>query len=258
MISLFKLHSDKQSSENISITDYLASIKNGTWQDDVLSVRAGRLEKSKVQAVTISGVFKERKSDKLVEHSGFICIDIDAKDQICKIDIDAIKQDPYVFAVHLSVRGFGYAVLIKIDPEKHLDAFLGIENYFFINYSIVIDKSCKDTSRLRYVSYDPDIFINEKSKVFKKYLPKREVKIQQTKTIVVKSDFDEMVRQASSMNLFDDYQSYIQLAFALVSEFGQNGRYYFHQLWLHRKVHYCCAVQTQMFARKSYAKLYQA
>jgi hypothetical protein len=230
MISLFRLHSDKQSSENISITDYLASIKNGTWQDDVLSVRAGRLEKSKVQAVTISGVFKERKSDKLVEHSGFICIDIDAKDQICKIDIDAIKQDPYVFAVHLSVRGFGYAVLIKIDPEKHLDAFLGIENYFFINYSIVIDKSCKDTSRLRYVSYDPDIFINEKSKVFKKYLPKKEVKIQQAKTIVVKSDFDEMVKQASSMNLFDDYQSYIQLAFALVSEFGQNGRYYFHQL----------------------------
>lgn len=230
MISLFKLHSDKQSSENMSITNYLASIKNGIWQDDVLSVRAGRLEKSKVQAVTISGVFKERKSDKLVEHSGFICIDIDSKDQICKIDIDAIKQDPYVFAVHLSVRGFGYAVLIKIDPEKHLDAFLGIENYFFINYSIVIDKSCKDTSRLRYVSYDPDIFINEKSKVFKKYLPKKEVKIQQTKTIVVKSDFDEMVRQASSMNLFDDYQNYIQLAFALVSEFGQNGRYYFHQL----------------------------
>ena len=230
MISLFKLHSDKQSSENMSITNYLASIKNGIWQDDVLSVRAGRLEKSKVQAVTISGVFKERKSDKLVEHSGFICIDIDAKDQISKIDIEAIKQDPYVFAVHLSVRGFGYAVLIKIDPEKHLEAFLGIENYFFINYSIVIDKSCKDTSRLRYVSYDPDIFINEKSKVFKKYLPKKEVKIQQTKTIVVKSDFDEMVRQASSMNLFDDYQNYIQLAFALVSEFGQNGRYYFHQL----------------------------
>ena len=39
-----------------------------------------------------------------------------------------------------------------------------------------------------------------------------------------------MVRQASSMNLFDYYQNYIQLAFALVSEFGQNGRYYFHQL----------------------------
>lgn len=230
MISLFKKHWDKQSSENLAIQDYIDNIKYGRWQDDVLNVRAGKMDKEKVPAVTISGVFKERKSDKIIEHSGFICIDIDAKDQICKVDIDAIKQDPYVFAVHLSVRGFGYAVLVKIDPDKHLDAFLGLENYFFVNYSIVIDKSCKDTSRLRYVSYDPDIYVNDKSKVFKKYLQKKEVKKQQVKTIVVKSDFDEMVRQASSMNLFDDYQSYIQLAFALVSEFGEAGRYYFHQL----------------------------
>ena len=230
MISLFSLHSDKQSTENMSIDNYVNNIKNGTWQDDVLNVRAGKLEKAKVPAVTVSGVFKERKANQIIEHSGFICIDIDAKDQICQIDIDAIKQDPYVYAVHLSVRGYGYAVLIKIDPEKHLDAFLGLENYFFVNYSIVVDKSCKDTSRLRYVSYDPDIYVNEKAKTFKKYLPKKEVKKMQTKTFVVKSDFDEMVRQASSMNLFDDYQNYIQLAFALNSEFGEGGRMYFHQL----------------------------
>ena len=173
MISLFKKHWDKQSSENLAIQDYIDNIKYGRWQDDVLNVRTGKLDKEKVPAVTISGVFKERKSDKIIEHSGFICIDIDAKDQICKVNIDAIKQDPYVFSVHLSVRGFGYAVLVKIDPDKHLDAFLGLENYFFVNYSIVIDKSCKDTSRLRYVSYDPDIYVNDKSKVFKKYLPKK-------------------------------------------------------------------------------------
>jgi hypothetical protein len=230
MISLFKLHTDTQSTENIGIQDYIDNIKNGTWQDSVLNVRAGKLEKNKLPALTISGVFKERKAAQIIEHSGFICIDVDAKDQICKIDIDAIKQDPYVYAVHLSVGGFGYAVLIKIDPEKHLEAFLSLENYFFVNYSIVVDKSCKDTSRLRYVSYDPDIYVNEKAKVFKKYLPKKEVKKREVKTFVVKSDFDEMVNKASSMNLFDDYQNYIQLAFALTSEFGEGGRMYFHQL----------------------------
>lgn len=230
MISLFKLHTDKQSTQNLAINDYIEAIRSGTWQDDVLNVRAGKLDKSKVPAVTISGVFKERKASQLIEHSGFICIDVDAKDQICKIDIDQIKADPYVYAVHLSVRGFGYAVLIKIEPERHLDAFLGLEQYFFVNYSIVVDKSCKDTSRLRYVSYDPDIYVNQKAKVFKKYLPKKEVKKQKIKTIVVKSDFDAMVNQAAPMNLFDDYQNYIMLAFALTSEFGAAGRFYFHQL----------------------------
>jgi hypothetical protein len=199
MISLFKLHTDTQSTENIGIQDYIDNIKNGTWQDSVLNVRAGKLEKNKLAALTISGVFKERKAAQIIEHSGFICIDVDAKDQICKIDIEAIKQDPYVYAVHLSVGGFGYAVLIKIDPEKHLEAFLALENYFFVNYSIVVDKSCKDTSRLRYVSYDPDIYVNEKAKLFKKYLPKKEVKKREVKTFVVKSDFDEMYSVCNSL-----------------------------------------------------------
>jgi predicted P-loop ATPase len=231
MISLFKKHFDKQSSENLTVQNYIENIKNGRWQDIVLSIRAGKAKKDNAPAVTISGVFKERSAQKLIEHSGFICIDVDAKDQICTINIEAIKNDPYVYAVHKSIGGYGYAVLVKIDPNRHLDAFLALEQYFFVNFSIVVDKSCKDTSRLRYVSYDPDIYVNEKAKIFKKYLPKKEIKIiQQKPPIVVKSDFDAMVNQASSMNLFDDYQSYIHLAFALSSEFGQGGRVYFHQL----------------------------
>ena len=39
-----------------------------------------------------------------------------------------------------------------------------------------------------------------------------------------------MVNQASSMNLFDDYNDYIKCAFALSSEFGGSGRSYFHAL----------------------------
>ena len=83
---------------------------------------------------------------------------------------------------------------------------------------------------MRFVSYDPDLFINDKAKVFKKYLKKAEEKQKQVKHIVVKSDFDEMVNKASSMNLFDSYDDYIMLAFALVSEFHESGRIYFHSL----------------------------
>jgi hypothetical protein len=94
----------------------------------------------------------------------------------------------------------------------------------------VLDKSCKDTSRLRFVSYDPDLILNEKSKTFKKYLPKKEIKKHDFKQIVVKSDFDEMVNKSSSMNLFDDYSDYIMCAFGLSSEFGESGEGYFHAL----------------------------
>lgn len=230
MISIFKTSFNKVSSSNLTIENYFDGIKDGQWQDQVLNYRTGKIEKKTLQAVTVSGVFKERKSSALIEHSGFICIDIDAKDQICTIDIEILKNDPYTHCVHRSVGGSGFALFVKIDPNKHLEAFLGLENYYFVNYSIVIDKSCKDISRLRYVSYDPDLFLNKKSKTFKKYLPKKEVQKKSHKTIVVKSDFDQMVNEAARMNLFDEYNDYINLAFSLSSEFGENGRHYFHTL----------------------------
>jgi predicted P-loop ATPase len=232
MISIFKHSKCATSERNLSEQTYFDGVKNGQWQDEVLNYRANPTPDSKrmITCVTASGVFRERKSNLLIEHSGFICIDIDAKDQICKIDIEAIKKDPYTYCVHQSVGGYGYAVFIKIDGEKHLEAFLGLENYLFVNYSIVIDKSCKDVSRLRFVSYDPSLFINEKSKVFKTYLKKVEVKKRDTIFTVVKSDFDEMVNRASSMNLFDDYNEYVKLAFALSNEFGNEGLRYFHSL----------------------------
>ena len=230
MISIFKGAKANISERNLSEQSYFDGIKTGQWQDEVLAYRNGKLEKTKVTAVTPSGVFKERKSSMIIEHSGFICIDVDAKDQICPVDIESLKIDPYTHVVHKSVGGFGYCIFVRIDGNKHLEAFLGLENYYFVNYSIVIDKSCKDTARMRFVSYDPDLYINEKSSTFKKYLPKKEVQKQNHKTIVVKSDFDEMVNKASSMNLFDDYNDYIRLAFALSSEFDESGRQYFHLL----------------------------
>jgi len=40
-------------------------------------------------------------------------------------------------------------------------------------YHIIVDPACKDVSRLRFVSFDPDAFITDKPvPVFKTYLPK--------------------------------------------------------------------------------------
>lgn len=230
MVSIFKHAKDPNSERNLSVESFFDGIKNGQWQDEILDYRTGKRKKETLHAVTASGVFKERKATSLLKHSGLICIDVDSKDQICEIDIETLKSDQFVYCVHRSAGGFGFAVYVKIDSERHLDAFLGLEEYFFVNYSIVVDKSCKDVSRLRFISYDPELVLNEKSKVFKKYLKKKEVERKNYKPFVIKSDFDDMVSQASSMNLFDDYSDYIKLAFALASEFGANGETYFHAL----------------------------
>ena len=107
MISIFKGAKANISERNLSEQSYFDGIKTGQWQDEVLAYRNGKLEKTKVTAVTPSGVFKERKSSMIIEHSGFICIDVDAKDQICPVDIESLKIDPYTHVVHKSVGGFG-------------------------------------------------------------------------------------------------------------------------------------------------------
>jgi predicted P-loop ATPase len=228
MISVFKSAKSTTSEHNIEVDSYFDGIKNGVWQDEVLNYRAGRTEKTDTTCITVSGTFKQRKADKLLEHSGLICLDIDSKDQITDIDIEQIKRDEFVYAVHRSLSGNGYAVFVKIDGARHLDAFLGLEHYMMAKYLIVLDKTCKDTSRLRFVSYDPDIYINKKAKVFKTYLKKKDKPKQ--KPPVIKTDFDEMVVKAGPMNLFDNYEDYIRLAFALTQEFAESGRAYFHAL----------------------------
>jgi hypothetical protein len=232
MISIYKNKEQKNPSENQSIEYYLNAVKNGFWQDVVLDVRNNKVHKDKAPAVTLSGVFHGSKAaSAMIEHSGFICIDVDQKDQICQVNKDLIAADQYTYALHDSISGNGgFVVLVKIDPEKHLDAFLGLEKYYLANYNIVIDAACKNVNRLRYVSYDPDLYVNEKSKVFKQYLKKAEKIPNNVKVIVVKSDFDQIVNEAAKLNLFDDYKDYINCAFALTNEFGEGGRQYFHTL----------------------------
>jgi len=231
MVGVYNSVFSKKTETNLSILEYLDKIKTGFWQDIVLDVRTNKIKKDNAPAVTLSGVFGENKSNEsLIEHSGFICIDVDSKDQIAEVGKMLLSKDPYTYAIHDSISGNGgFIILVKIDPVKHLDAFLGLEKYYFDNYKIVIDKSCKNVSRLRFVSYDPDLLINEKSKVFKLYLKKAEKKAE-NKPLIIKKDFDRIVNEASQMNLFDSYHDYIRCCFALVNEFKEDGRKYFHKL----------------------------
>ena len=70
--------------EKISISDYLSRIKNGYWKEHTEQVRSASDEKkqkdlkSKCTAATISGTFTQRNSGGLLEHSGYIAIDIDS------------------------------------------------------------------------------------------------------------------------------------------------------------------------------------
>lgn len=218
---------------NVDFDEYLEQIRDGAYQDEVLEYRTGKREKLKLRGVTPSGIFTYRASKSLAEHSGFISIDIDAKDQIRKDTegiLEEIKKDPYTYAVHASVSGNGgIVVYIKIVPEKHPDAFLAIEKHYADNYNVFIDKSCKDVSRFRFVSYDPDIYINKKSRTWKTYLNKKNTEPRVT-YIYSNNDLEHVFEQIANrgIDLTNSYDDWFKIGAGLAHKFGEGGRDYFH------------------------------
>ena len=238
LISHYKNIHDSQDTD-IELASFLEGVQTGKWQDIVFDVRNAPtkeikdLKKKSAPLVTISGSFSARKDDALRKHSNFIAIDIDNLDDASETK-KRIGEDRYIYAGFLSIGGNGLCLIVKIDGTRHLDAFNGIAAYLYNEYQLIVDQSGKNVSRARFVSYDPFMLLNMKSATFKKYLPKKKEQ-KHPKVMVIKTDFDAMIKQMDekSINLCEDYSEWIRICYALVSEFQEQGREYFHTLSSH-------------------------
>ena len=238
LISLYKNIHDSQD-KDIEIDNFLEGVRSGRWQDIALEVRNApnkeikELKKKTAPLVTVSGSFAARKDDALRKHSNYIAIDIDNLDDAAATK-ERISADSYIYAAFISISGKGLCLIIKIDGTRHLDAFNGIAAYLYNEYQLIVDQSGKNVSRARFISYDPFLIQNSKSATFKKYLPKKK-EYKQAKVVVIKSDFDAIIDQMDKkgLNLCEDYSEWIRICYALVSEFQEQGREYFHTLSSH-------------------------
>jgi hypothetical protein len=238
LISHYKNIHDSQDTD-IELESFLEGVQTGKWQDIVFDVRNAPtkeikdLKKKTAPLVTISGSFSARKDDALRKHSNFIAIDIDNLDDASETK-KRLADDSYIYAAFLSIGGNGLCLIVKIDGTRHLDAFNGIAAYLYNEYQLIVDQSGKNVSRARFVSYDPFMLLNKKSATFKKYLPKKKEQ-KHPKVMVIKTDFDAMIKQMDekSINLCEDYSEWIRICYALVSEFQEQGREYFHTLSSH-------------------------
>ena len=222
----------------MGITEYLTLVRDGAYLKQIAAFQnSGALSKDQraeikqlIPAVTISGIFKDSvKNANLLTHSGLICIDFDAVENPAELKAQ-LSKDPYTFAALLSASGNGLAAIVRIEAEKHLDAFNGLKTYYLRNYGQLIDQSCKNVSRLRFLSYDPQLYTNPSAKVFKEY-PKKEGKPKVVNTVLTGNEFEELIDRICRGG-YDltagQYNNYLSIGFALASEFGERGREYFH------------------------------
>ena len=216
----------------IELGEFLTSVKFGKWQAQIEQIRSEpdkdkRAElKLLLPAITASGVFSKRNQDSLIQHSGFICVDLDNF-----TDRATLLSDQYTYALISSASGGGLAVFVKIDPTKHKESFRWLQEYFFKTYGIVCDPAPSNHASLRFVSYDPQCFINDKSKTAKHSQP-RQKKISSLPQHFSEDKVGIMVKEAvdRGINIAESYCEYLTLGFALAAGFGEAGRAHFHAL----------------------------
>jgi hypothetical protein len=232
-ISYFNNVSHTKQGMSLSFTDFLDKVRDGYWQDQILNYRTNKTQENKraLPLVTISGLFKERNNNSLITHSGLIAIDIDGLKNLNDVR-ELICCDNHFYATFVSCGGSGLCAIAKIDPKLHLESFHFLSKYLYEKYGIIeVDESCKDISRARFVSYDPDLFINKDAiKIKVKPYPKK--KEDDTTYVFVESEFSDIVKSiiAEKVDVTANYGDWINIGFALAGKFGEQGRDYFHAL----------------------------
>lgn len=182
-ITLFKNTFDNSGNGSTTVAEFIESIKNNTYKTITEQARKIAVEtehtnqynefkRSKIPAVTLSAHVSSRDksvSDKIIEHSGLIQIDIDNDPDVYNTK-EMLKNDEHTAIMFVSIGGRGIKVAAKIetngDPEYHRKIYKQIETYYKNRYNIKIDPSVKDILRLCFVSHDPDIYTNENAKPF--------------------------------------------------------------------------------------------
>jgi len=218
--------------EIITLADFLNSVRYGSWKDQIEAIRAIKDKaardnaKKNIPSVTIAGVFKERKADNLIEHSGFIAVDIDNFS-----DKAALLADPYTYALFYSASGNGIVVVAKVNPEKHKESYRWLSNYYFTTYGIAVDEAPKSVASLRFVSYDKDLFINERSKK-SGVKAEQKARVQSLPTVLPQTVAAEMCVECAAQghDIAPDYDSYFKLGLSIAKGFGEEGRSMFHTL----------------------------
>ena len=251
-VSLYKGVSDNIGT-TVNLKDFLFTDQ---YKDIAEAIRSGSTieERHEIKnryrtalpCATVSGRFTERKRDKVAEYSGLIAIDIDYKDNVEVMPEvpNILKQMDFVIYAGKSISGDGYFAICRVDDPKRLkEHYLALEKDFK-EYGITIDKACKDTTRLRFASYNEEPYYNPYALTYYKMVgePKRETRVSTTYTPrefsyhTTSTDNAQRVEEQikylidNNLTLPDDYHSWFKIGMSLCSEFGETGRQYFHSI----------------------------
>lgn len=202
-------------------------------------LRSKKLKESMPLVTASAHLKKYRETKNIKSLSGFICLDIDRKENPC-LDMERVKAlfrtHPSCYFCGYSISGESVYVLMKIKPKKRL--FIKYFKFFekrLRNIGIVVDKQCKDMLRMRFISVDENAFYNPQALTF--ILPKNH-KGPKVKSINRKYGKDDVKKveavlleiERKKADITSSYDTWVRIGAAFYNAFGEGGRDYFHRV----------------------------
>lgn len=192
---------------------------------------AYKKRKKQLSGITPSGTFSNRSESGLIEHSGLIQFDIDAKENPANMDElkYKIQHNPYVAYLSYSTSGNGLWGLIPVKhPERHKGHVRAIQKAF-LNAGVSIDPAPSNVASFRFTTYDADPYFNHNAELFP-YLIDTTAMSRNGKGNRMK--VEQLINKIleSKVDITEGYDNWLKIGFALADEFGESGRNYFHQV----------------------------
>jgi hypothetical protein len=180
-----------------------------------------------------------RSLNDLVYHTGLVTLDLDN----CGSNLLEIKKElcklPQVAYCSKSCSGNGLFAIFRLDDTtKHTECFSEIFPALCQEFGVIssFDSSVKNINRLRFVTFDPDYYINENPKSIRistrKYYSNNNIINNST---VSSDEIHCRIRKGiaklieNRIDITDTYDEWIKVGFAL-ADLGEGGREYFHQI----------------------------
>ena len=171
-ITVFENFQDRKG--NHELVKVLNAIKEGKFDKEIAQLREVDSEEEKRRIKNSLLAF----TPSVELNTGRTFTEGDSYSSIIHLDYDKLKDVPgalkkikalkYTYSCFISPSGNGIKVFIRVtnNKEQHEDAFNTLKSYYDKAVGVESDKSIKDLCRLCFVSSDPDLYINEESKVF--------------------------------------------------------------------------------------------
>ena len=177
--SLFHGTYNSTPAATLCLTNVLDRINNGMYRVDTERLRTIRhtygkqaydTQKKTLDALTFCGTFSPRRAkEQLTHHSGLCHLDYDGLTDVAKAK-KVLCVVPAVCYAFTSPSGQGLKVGVHIplvaNDAGYKHAWQCIADHIAHQAGLVADPSGKDISRLCYVSWDPECFVNLQASVF--------------------------------------------------------------------------------------------